>query len=503
MCKRLKTGVLVSVCLAAVMAGNAETVTVRPRDTGDALINPGMGLVHYHYSNRLWAYGVGSNPGEVDPLPGTSVVYLRVLWSDIEPKEGEFRWDVFDSVAQNWIRAGKQMAIRIICCNQTVNATPDWVREAGCKGIWFKYRSETAQPRWEPVYDDPVFVAKYSNFLKAFAARYDGNASVAFVDVGSLGMYGEGHTGDTSKLSRAETDRLARLHIDLHRKYLPNTYLVISDDVAGSQSKAKELPPLLEYALANGVGFRDDSLMCGKEPWFHAHWGRYFAPALPVVLETGHYTLCDARGRWKKERILESVEAHQASYFTFHGFPEDFRDSHKEEIAAVNRRLGYRLLPVSVVYPDKVHAGDEVEIVAEWVNKGVAPCHCGGFPTWSLCDDDGNVCWSFTDEKFDVRTLEPAPEGEPNARKVVSFGRFGHSYDIPPWNDQVLADLRARGRMSQTRHDLLKPGKYRLCVSVGKRDGTPVIALPVAGAVGRRYPLGTVEVTAPRQSENR
>ena len=184
---------------------------------------------------------------------------FKVLWSDIEPKEGEFRWDVFDSVAQNWIRAGKQMAIRIICCNQTVNATPDWVREAGCKGIWFKYRSETAQPRWEPVYDDPVFVAKYSNFLKAFAARYDGNASVAFVDVGSLGMYGEGHTGDTSKLSRAETDRLARLHIDLHRKYLPNTYLVISDDVAGSQSKAKELPPLLEYALANGVGFRDDS----------------------------------------------------------------------------------------------------------------------------------------------------------------------------------------------------------------------------------------------------
>ena len=172
MCKRLKTGVLVSVCLAAVMAGNAETVTVRPRDTGDALINPGMGLVHYHYSNRLWAYGVGSNPGEVDPLPGTSVVYLRVLWSDIEPREGEFRWDVFDSVAQNWIRAGKQMAIRIICCNQTVNATPDWVREAGCKGIWFKYRSETAQPRWEPVYDDPYVQTLEGGDRPACASPY-------------------------------------------------------------------------------------------------------------------------------------------------------------------------------------------------------------------------------------------------------------------------------------------------------------------------------------------
>ena len=481
-------------CLAIVASCYAKMVTVTPQDTGDVLINPGMGLVHYHYSNRLWAYGINSKPGDVDPLPGTSVVYLRVLWSDIEPMEGEFRWDVFDSVAQNWIRAGKQIAVRIICCNQTVNATPDWVREAGCKGIWFKYRSESAEPRWEPVYDDPVFIEKYSSFLKAFAARYDGNGSVAFVDIGSLGMYGEGHTGDTSKLSMSETDRLARLHIDLHKKYLPNTYLVISDDVAGSVSQSKEIPPLLEYARVNGVGFRDDSLMCGKVPWFHAWWGKAFAPTLPVVLETGHYTLCDARGRWKKERILESVEAHQASYFTFHGFPEDFRESHAEEIAAVNCRLGYRLMPVSVKFPDEVAAGTPVEIAAEWVNKGVAPCHPGGFVTWSLCDAEGNVCWSFTDEKFNLRTLAPSVGANPHPKQVVSRGHFGLSYDIPPWNDQVLADLRARGRMQETRHDLLRPGKYSLCVSVGRRDGTPVIALPLADALGRRYRIGEVTI---------
>ena len=109
-----------------------NVVTNNFTDSGATLINPGMGLVHYHYSNRLWAYGMYSKPGDTDPLPGTSVVYLRVLWSDLEPKEGEFNWDIFDSVAQNWIKAGKQLAFRVICCNQTVNATPDWVREAGC-----------------------------------------------------------------------------------------------------------------------------------------------------------------------------------------------------------------------------------------------------------------------------------------------------------------------------------------------------------------------------------
>ena len=330
--------------LDVVLTLQTGAATVCPKDTGEALVNPGMGLVHYHYSNRLWAYGMYAKPGETEPLPGTSVVYFRVLWNDVEPQDGVFRWDLFDAMAQNWIKAGKQIAFRIICCNQTENATPDWVRAAGAKGIWFKYRSSTAEPRWEPVYDDPVFLEKYTGFLKAFAARYDGDSSVAFVDVGSFGMYGEGHTGDTSKLSRAETERIARLHMELHRKWLPHTYLVISDDVAGSTSKAADLP-LLKFARSLGIGLRDDSLMCSKFGWYHDHWGRLFAPTLPVVLETGHYTLCSARGNWRKDRILESVEKHQASYFTFHGFPEDFRESHAEEIAAVNRRIGYRLVP--------------------------------------------------------------------------------------------------------------------------------------------------------------
>ena len=108
-------GALALVAGGAICVARADIVTVRPCDTGEALINPGMGLVHYHYSNRLWAYGIYSKPGDTEPLPGTSVVYLRVLWSDIEPKEGVFRWDLFDSVAQGWIKKGKQIAVRIIC----------------------------------------------------------------------------------------------------------------------------------------------------------------------------------------------------------------------------------------------------------------------------------------------------------------------------------------------------------------------------------------------------
>ena len=49
--------------------------------------------------------------------------------------------------------------------------------------------------------------------------------------------------------------------------------------------------------------------------------------------------------------------------------------------------------------------------------------------------------------------------------------------------------------MTETQFDMLAPGKYTLCVSVGDRQGTPKIALPIAGGSDRRYPVGKVVVS--------
>ncbi|MBQ6007856.1 MAG: DUF4832 domain-containing protein [Kiritimatiellae bacterium] len=491
-------------CLGAalVAAAFASAATVRPQATDEALVNPGMGMVYYHYSNRLWAYGMYTKPGDVlDWFPGTSTVYLRVLWNDVEPKEGQFNWDIFDSLAQNWIAAGKKIAFRIICCNQTENATPDWVREAGAKGIWFDYVGgkegiDAPAKRWEPTYDDPVFLEKLENFLRAFAARYDGDPSVAFVDVGSFGMYGEGHTGRTCKLSPEETARIAKLHMELHLKCLPRTYFVISDDVAGSASKDPK-SPLMEWAHARGIGFRDDSLMCSRFGWYHAHWGRNAAAhRLPVVLETGHFEMCTGRGNWRKDRLLESVIAHQASYFTIHGFPDVVLKEHEKEVREMNLRLGYRFVLKEATFPDEVKAGERFEIASTWVNAGVAPLpfNVRAALTWSLVADDGAVVWSVTDPKFDLASLPPTLEAGEQPRTARTPCRWGHRAPIPPWNDQVLQVLRGQGRVKETAFDMLAPGIYTLCVSVGSPQGTPEIALPLPNGKNRRYPLGKVTV---------
>ena len=61
--------ILATAVFAACSA--AQAVVVRPKNTDDILVNPDMGLVMFHYSNRQWAYGQLQERGDVlDWFPG-------------------------------------------------------------------------------------------------------------------------------------------------------------------------------------------------------------------------------------------------------------------------------------------------------------------------------------------------------------------------------------------------------------------------------------------------
>ena len=78
-----------------VMLSAEETITVRPEDTGRALINPGMGWTMHFYSNVARNYGSKLEPSDtLDDFPGVSTVYLRLPWDYLEPDEGRYHWAI-------------------------------------------------------------------------------------------------------------------------------------------------------------------------------------------------------------------------------------------------------------------------------------------------------------------------------------------------------------------------------------------------------------------------
>ena len=129
----------------------------------------------------------------------------------------------------------------------------------------------------------------------------------------------------------------------------------------------------------------------------------------------------------------------------------------------------YRLQLRQLSWPKSIAIGEPFRITSTWANAGVAPCYPGRFMAITIKDDKGGLVSVLSDETLDMRTLE-----------------VGCSAKLP--RDLTKANFRV-GLIAPT----TRPGTYDIFVSVGRRDGTPVIALPLPDDDGqRRYWLGTI-----------
>ncbi len=451
----------------------AGRTVVHPADNGSVPINPGMGWMLHYYDNALTHYGTKLDPTDMlEDYPGFSLVYLRLAWCYIEPQPGRFDWSVVDGPSQRFIAAGKQIGLLFSCCeghSNIIYAAPQWLEQAGAKGRYFERRGVRY---WEPVYDDPVFLKYLERFLTEVAGRYDGNPDVAFYDIGSYGIWGEGHTYHSTKV--ACSPEMVDTHLSLHERLFKKTLLTINDDLFVS-GYGKDREALLQcaarWAAKGRFSLRDDSILVspGQKAYKSADIAQPFWPVAPVVLESEHYGGSKARGNWGDGgKFQEAMEAYHASYVSIHWWPRKFYQECHDLVDRMNRRLGYRLLPQEVSFPAKAQAGETMEIAAKWVNTGVAPCYGGGHPALTLKTPEGGVMLTFVDEHFNVRDLPVAAPGQAKAvDQRITFALPGNA----------LA------------------GQYEVYLSVGSAIGTPVIAMPLDGHDGqRRYHLGRIEI---------
>jgi hypothetical protein len=205
---------------------------------------------------------------------------------------------------------------------------------------------------------------------------------------------------------------------------------------------------------------------------FTHYYAGGFWPRVPVILESEHYSMSARRGDWEDgSAYLRAVEQAHGSYVSVHGFPREFLEKNRPLIDRITLRMGYRLQLLEADLPTQAPAGREMTVSHKWRNNGVAPCLPGGFVAFTLKDQKDGIAGVFVDEAFDVRSL---PVGPPDGADPVARES---GFRLPP-------------------DTILKPGTYRVFVSVGSRIGTPRLALPLAGEDGqKRYQLGTIRLT--------
>jgi hypothetical protein len=198
-----------------------------------------------------------------------------------------------------------------------------------------------------------------------------------------------------------------------------------------------------------------------------------FWKTLPVILEHEHFGSSVTRKAWSGDLLLKSVEDYHASFMSIHWWPDIFLNENKETIAKINQRLGYRLQLRELRYPKQVSIEVPFSVNWIWANTGVAPCYGGGFPALTVKDDKDGIISVLVEDSFDVKSLSVALPNEVKEHEVKSEFRIG-----------LIAPTT-------------KPGNYNVYVSIGRRDGTPQIALPLPDSDGqKRYKIGQIELTS-------
>lgn len=164
-------------------------VKVQPQESDELLANPGMGWQTFHH--------FADDDKNLAGLP-SGAAYFRFYWRDLEPVEGQVDFAKLDGLLAHAHRAGQKLGFRVMIAatgERARSGAPDWLREKGCKG--YEYQYEGQGPYWVPDFDDPLFEQAHYRLIAELGKRYDGHPDLDYVDIGSVGLWGEWHMSGT------------------------------------------------------------------------------------------------------------------------------------------------------------------------------------------------------------------------------------------------------------------------------------------------------------------
>jgi hypothetical protein len=349
---------------------------VRPVETQEILVNPGMGIQTFQrYNGDALNAGVKwSEEGPVSPLaalaqkpdfPPTSVAYDRWFWEALEPEQGKVRWDIIDLALAEARRHGQRLMIRLAPYDQ-LHPLPKWYRESGAR----RGNSDSSKDGkiWQPDFNDPLYLKDWSALVTEAGRRYDGHPDLDSVDVATGGYWGEAWAGGPSPEFQVQ-----KQWVDLYLNAFHKTQVVMNFDE----------PEALQYATSHGTGWRLDcwgdmrkgfGAMVDQYPEEIAETGIYDVwRTAPVSLEACGVPEGWFRNGWDVKYILNVALSWHVS--TVNVKSTALPKAWKTEFEDFERRMGYRFVLKRSEWQSQVRAGEAIHLQTWWVNEGVAPIY--------------------------------------------------------------------------------------------------------------------------------
>ena len=281
-----------------------------------------------------------------------TLVYMDVTWRELEPAPGVFAFETIEKEnhLDEWRAAGKHVVFRFLCDkpgDEPHRDIPDWLYEKTGDG---KDYAISYGKGYSPNYANRVFMEAHAAAIAALGERYGRDTFFSYVELGSLGHWGEWHVKYEDGLPRLPGEAVRRQYITPYLAAFPHAKILMRrpfleakkrnfglfNDMAGDRDSTEDW---LDW-ITNG-GDYDQTGETGALAAMPSVWN-----TAPVGGEfTSRYSFAELLG----PRLQETAALIRRSHTTFlgpkcpHGFSESGGAGLRDGAGEILKNLGYRL----------------------------------------------------------------------------------------------------------------------------------------------------------------
>ena len=388
--KRKRTVIILGVLLGVMLPAwifiyvNTQVTTLYPPKTTKPLVNPMVG-----FAPSADYYELANN----DVLNST-LVYMDITWRELEPQKGTFNFDLIEeeNYIDEWRALGKRVVFRFICDipgKETHMDIPDWLyEETGKDGDW--YDTDYGKG-YSPNYNNETFISAHKVAIEALGARYGNSDFFSYIELGSLGHWGEWHTKTEDGIDRLPLEGVRDQYIQPYIENFPHAMLLMRRP--------------FKAAKEHNMGIYNDMTGLAKDTEIWLNWinngGEYDVTgeqdalvAMPDAWQTapigGEFTSAISMEQLLADDIQVTKDLIERSHMSFIGpkCPEGEALQYTHGIEEVRSLLGYSLrVEKAVLTKSPLYKGLNVSL--SWINEGIAPFYKNWEVYLYLFDSDG------------------------------------------------------------------------------------------------------------------
>lgn len=360
-----------------------------------------------------WDVKKGEMP-ETNPLKGFAAwgenylrsdwvkfAYVPVYWSLIEPEEGIFDFEELESrcAFSKWRQDGVKLILRVIADvpgEESHMDIPEWLYEkTGEDGDWY---DNSYGKGFSPNYENTVLMEEHRKLIQALGERYGRDDSVAAVQLGSLGHWGEWHVNTDGGIQRFPMQKVTDEYVTHYLEEFDSSKILLrrpydigaesrlglyNDSFGDSESHRRWLSWISDGYVSDQ---NNESLSGMPGVWKYAMSGGEFA--------TSH----DLSWYFSEEQFPETMELLKKSHTTFLGpnvplSEEGFSKIEEDNIRKMLRKMGY-CFRVTHCRMQGLAGKQDLEMTLTWENMGTAPMYANWPVRLVIRDASGETVWS-------------------------------------------------------------------------------------------------------------